>query len=454
MARHSFIAPLDYMSLLDDWALSGASLFERERLLVHPGVPDRMGFVWSKLPLLTNDFEVIFHFRAIGEKDTEKIALDQALAFWYVYENMSDSFNETTAIRADTWKGGALEQGFNLIGSKGQFNGFGAVLSWADVNNNPFPVVSSVTNDGSRTLAYGKDVPTSSSTKTEFRNTPTPAQIKIRVKPDAIEGFSKQSPSDSWNECFKIDRTTDPVKPGGYIGFTAQSGSPPEGGASDLVSIVEVDVNNFDENSVGEDMKDVTSKIHDAYKDMLTDEGRHFKDQKAQKDQLEKLTTMLSDHLHATKPVEMKLFEQLEMLEMRMDRLGADCQTLTKEVQVLMANGGKGQPGPEDLHRKTVEGFKNDIIGIRRHLVKASASYQHTMDTVQKNTGEVKAKVAQTKPSEVLATIQEQSNQLSRTVNSRGTQMSWMLICLLAAILAIGYLMWNRMTYYEKKHFI
>merc|ERR1719382_2065725 len=87
------------------------------------------------------------------------------------------------------------------------------------------PVVSGIENDGTRTLVYGEHVPTTEAKRFDFLNTLNAAQMKIRVKPDAVEGYVKESPSLSWQESFRIDRTADPVKPGGYIGFTARSGT-------------------------------------------------------------------------------------------------------------------------------------------------------------------------------------------------------------------------------------
>jgi hypothetical protein len=284
--------------------------------------------------------------------------------------------------------------------------------------------------------------------------------LRIRVRPESIEGYTKQSPSLSWQECFKIDRKGRPVQTGGYVGFTAFSGTPSEGSSSDLLSLIQVDVNNYDENTIGESMKaiksqdgkDVTSKIQDAYREMLLDDKRHFADQKSQTDHLLRLTAMMGDYITRTKPEDDKLWRDLGSLERRMARLTTDCQTVIKETSLLM-NGPGSRGGGQD-HQKAVELLKSDIIGIRQLLTKDSATYREKMDSLQKNTGEVKAKVSEAKPGETIAAIEKQSDNLAKMVTSRGSQMSWMLISLLAAILAIGGLLYNRMSYYEKKHFI
>jgi len=111
-------------------------------------------------------------------------------------------------------------------------------------------------------------------------------------------------------------------------GFTSLSGI---SGVSDMVSIEQVAVSNFDENTVGEDMKDVASKIQDAYKEMLTDDNRHFVDQKAQTDHLARLTGLISDHLASSKPEDDKLWQKLGSLERRVGTLDRECNVLVRD---------------------------------------------------------------------------------------------------------------------------
>lgn len=451
MLHHSFAAPMDYTGLLDDWVVSGASIFEKERLLVHPGVPDRSGFAWSKFPLTTDDFQVVFHMRVSNTALEPQAPADQAMAFWYVDENMSAALDESRVIKANTWTEGILEQGFGFVGSKGTFRGAGVVLSMANAAlNNAIPgsTISGLTNDGSRTFVYGQEAP-AKTCRFDFRNTLNAAQVKIRLRPDAVEVSVKQSPSLSWQECFKIDRTDDPVKPGGYIGFTARSGTPAQGGASDLVSIVELDVSNFDENVIGEDMKDVTSKIQDAYRDMLTDDHRHFVDQKSQTDHLLRLTSVISDHISAAVPEDDRLWKQVAYLDRRVSRLARDCKTFVAETSLLAGSQGGGPVG----HKEAVDKLKNNIVGIRTLLEKESATHKKKLESIERSTGEVKAKVSQAMSKESLAVIEKQSASITKTVRVRGTQMVVMTVVLLGVVVAIGFLMWNRMNYYEKKHF-
>jgi len=447
--HHSFSVPLTFDEFLNDWGVSGASLVERERLLLHPSVPERAGFVWNKAPLLTNDFEATLHFRVVGPKGMEKAVSDQSLAIWYVYDNVTAGYNETSLIRANSWKAGLEEFGMTLSGAKAKFNGVGAILSMADTQSGtPKASVSGIWNDGDRELSYGKDVPTSNAKAIEFRNTMNAAQFKLRVTPTSIEGHLKQSPSLSWTECFKIDRTSSPVKAGGYLGFSAWSGSASPEKVSDLVSFSKLEVYNYDQTVVAEEMKDVSKDIQEAFREMLTDENRHFVDQKTQSDHLNRLTRMLHQHVDTSKPADDKMFQELSGLQQRVGKLDEDCKTLTKELQVLV--GPKGGASEAGDHKS----IKDGIIGLRRLLVKGSESHTQKLEMVQKKMTEVKQKHIDASKPEMFAEVVEHGEKMHSTVKSSGSQTTWMLLAIVFAIVVIGGLMWNRMVYYERKHFL
>eukprot|EP00927_Polykrikos_kofoidii_P056421 TRINITY_DN50539_c0_g1_i1.p1 TRINITY_DN50539_c0_g1~~TRINITY_DN50539_c0_g1_i1.p1 ORF type:complete len:481 (+),score=86.31 TRINITY_DN50539_c0_g1_i1:61-1503(+) len=444
MPHHSFAAPMMYKSLLDDWVVSGASIFEPERLLLHPAVPERIGMVFSKSPVKSPHFEVIIHFRVTGEKAPTKLAADQSFAVWLLEDDVSKEFDEKKVVQAPSWTKALSDIGFTLVGSKAKFSGLGAVLSMSDAEKNQRPVVSLITNDGTKTLSFGSDVPAADAKAIDFRNTINAAQLRIHVSEDVVEGHLKLSPSLSWNECFRIDTSAGETRPriGGHIGVTAWSGSAPNGELSDMISIVQMEVNNLDENTVGEDMKDVSEKIQEAYREMLTDENRHFVDQKSQMEHLKRLTVMLQDHAAEVGPADAALFQDLGSLEIRMKALDEDCRTLSKEFSILVnpaAGAGVG-------------GMKDDVIGLRQLLSKDHDAHNMKIDAVSKNVKEVKEK--RSGNPEALGAIAVQSQSLEKTVSARSSQMSGLLFCLIACVLIIGFLMWSRMSYYEKKHFI
>merc|ERR1719174_3529434 len=408
--------------MLNDWTVSGASLVETARGLAHPGVAERYALLFGKQPILSNDFEAIVHFRTVGTKKTEEFSPDQSFGMWYVQENISAGYDELKAKQAKSWQDGLDEMGMKFMGFKSKFKGVGAVLSTADAQKNSKAVVSGIWSDGQTDMVYGKDVPTPTAKAVDFRNTMNPAQFKLRVTPTSVEGYLKQSASLSWNECFKIERN---MTAGGYLGFTGWSGTATSGKASDLVAILQLEVNNYDTTSIGEQMHDVSKSIEDAYRDMLTDDKRHFVDQKSQSDHLVRLETMLQNHIDACSTAEKKMFQ---------------------ELQVLVRPQGEVQGAGSD-------GLQDTIVGLRRVLVKDSAKHKEKTESMLEYISEIKKRHNRVVDSTAFAEVSKSSDNVEVAVVKSSIQRLYMLLTIVACILLIGYLLFNRMQYYERKHF-
>jgi hypothetical protein len=309
-------------------------------------------------------------------------------------------------------------------------------------------MASFVTNNNTKEFAMGVDVPGTASKPVDFRNTLNAAQLRVRVSTEEVTVNFKQSPSLSWNELFRISRTADKtgavVPDSGFVGLTAWSGSHADAESPDIVVVDRVETLNLDENSVGEELKDVAATIQEAYREMLTDENRHFVDQKSQTEHLSRLTTMLSDHIGTIAPVERGLFDSLSQLNGRLTSLEEGCRTLAREIEVLVNLAGQAGVGE----------LKSGIKGFREMLAKYSDGHHKKLDLARSSILEVKKKHQQTNNDEAVGMITIQTKHMEETVAQRGSQMTWMLGCLIGCIVVIGCLMYNKMHYYEKKHFI
>merc|ERR1712070_1228600 len=122
---------------------------------------------------------------------------------------------------------------------------------------------------------------------------------------------------------------------------------------------------------MGEEMTDVSKAIQEAYRDMLTDEKRHFSDQKSQTEHIGRLERMIAEHINTTIPADEKMFQDLQGLQNRMQRLDEDCRLLTKELQVVVGSDGSAHSG-----------LKDQIIGLRRLFVKDVASDRRKLEAV------------------------------------------------------------------------
>jgi len=450
LQHHSFAVPLEYSNLLGDWTLSGASIFERERLLLHPNVSERQGFAWSKRPLQTNNFEVSFSFRVAGAPEIAKVVDDQSFAFWFVRQNVSSDFNESAVIRASSWPEGLKEQDYVLSGSKARFEGIGAVFSTADLAKKPGSVVSFISNDNHQSLNYGIDVPASNAKAVDFQN--KEVEFKMRVQPVSVQGTITVDGNSQ--ECFNVDRKNFPVKAGGFIGFTAWSGSVQPSKQPSSVSLTRVRVVNFDDQAIGEEVMGASAADMKMYEDMMSEQSRHFQDQQAQTEHIQRVTAMLSAHLNETKPAYDVMAFQVSGLMDSLHKLDRDCRILTKGMQFMASGDEKSQHGKQRPKGSKIQEMKVHIMGLRRLLDKEGAAHMNKLEAVQKNLDKVKEQAEKATGSSMLGRIVDQTMTLEKSVVSRSSQMSWMLLILLVVTFTIGVLMWNRMRYYEKKHFI
>merc|ERR1719382_505347 len=155
---------------------------------------------------------------------------------------------------------------------------------------------------------------------------------------------------------------------------------------------------------------------------------------------------MISEFLQGSLPAEQRIVEEVSQIENRLGNMAQDCATVTKETHLLMKVQENFKPGtsPQEVLEMLVSSTRNEIIGLRRLLVRDSVAHKEKLAAVQKNINEVKTKQAQTSNTEMLGVIDKQTESLQKTVSTRGSQMSWMLLCLMVAIVLIGGLMWNR----------
>lgn len=431
--------------------MSGASIFERDVLLLHPGVAERQGFAWNTRPLKTNNFQVTFDFHVRGETDISKAPSDQSFAMWFVRQDIGKEFNETRAIRAKTWHEGLKEQGFLLSGSKGLFEGVGVIFSNTDSEKKASSTVSFVANDNHQTLEYGSDVPAKDAKVLDFRNKNT-RRFTMRIEPAHVTGHLLIDGTS--HDCFSVDRKNFPVKADGYLGFSAWSGSAQEGKSSDFLAIDKVTVVNFDDESVGEELVDVPKKDQAAVESLMAEETRHFENQKDQKEHIGKITSMLSQYLTDSKPETDKMAFQIQSMMDSLSTVDSNCRTLTKEMHLLWHPKDKKAADSKSGHKSHVQEMMHEVMGLRKLLAKEGVSQMEKLEAVHSNLMEYRDQASKATGSEALGKITAQAAKLEKTVQSRGSQMSWMMMFLLASVVVIGYLMWQRMRYYEKKHFI
>ncbi|CAK0824451.1 unnamed protein product, partial [Prorocentrum cordatum] len=242
---HSVGSPPDLRKLATEWYLGGAVTPTADTLVISPGIPGRIGMMWSMYPILTADFEVQMTFKArpLGAEPT-------GFAFWYVYENATAAQAEVVDGHAQnqqeiidtSWFEHVRSKGFGLFGYRNAFDGLGVFFDAS--KDSPQPSVTALASSGEALPVLPKDCP--SCLKFDWR-TNSDIVVKVRVQPsgakvEVVGGVSTE--------------VTKEFKAGGHIGFTFQSGDPSAGfrpeQRSTFVELKSLQVTNFDAAASGE----------------------------------------------------------------------------------------------------------------------------------------------------------------------------------------------------------
>lgn len=66
------------------WSLGGAAVSNGERIWLTPGAVDHSGYLWSRIPILTNTFELEFTFEIANAEHEPKMSTPrtQGFALW------------------------------------------------------------------------------------------------------------------------------------------------------------------------------------------------------------------------------------------------------------------------------------------------------------------------------------------------------------------------------------
>ncbi|CAK0824449.1 unnamed protein product, partial [Prorocentrum cordatum] len=235
----------DLRKLATEWYLGGAVTPTADTLVISPGIPGRIGMMWSMYPILTADFEVQMTFKArpLGAEPT-------GFAFWYVYENATAAQAEVVDGHAQnqqeiidtSWFEHVRSKGFGLFGYRNAFDGLGVFFDAS--KDSPQPSVTALASSGEALPVLPKDCP--SCLKFDWR-TNSDIVVKVRVQPsgakvEVVGGVSTE--------------VTKEFKAGGHIGFTFQSGDPSAGfrpeQRSTFVELKSLQVTNFDAAASGE----------------------------------------------------------------------------------------------------------------------------------------------------------------------------------------------------------
>ncbi|OAX42807.1 hypothetical protein K503DRAFT_766421 [Rhizopogon vinicolor AM-OR11-026] len=165
--------------------------------------PSQMGWLWSRMPLVAQNFIIEIEFKVTGESTN---LYGDGMAIWL------------TKDRAEPGP---------VFGSIDKFEGLGIFLDTYANSRHPygFPRVLAMMGDGETSYDQGHDGEANSlgSCQASFRRTNVITKLKIAyVKDTYLDVKVHYRAWDDWTDCFRLTDFSLPASP--YIGITAMTG--------------------------------------------------------------------------------------------------------------------------------------------------------------------------------------------------------------------------------------
>jgi len=186
-----------------DWSFGNATIMEVNNYIrLTPNLPSKQGWLWSKVPLISNNWEIEFEYKIHGKDGNN----GDGFAFF---------FSPDRAIEGDAF------------GNIQNFKGLGIFFdTFANSKHGYlFPRISGMVGDGELTYNLendGEDVVNEAcSLKIREQNTPTKAKI-VYIKNNYVEVSLTNDENPDYIHCFTITKPNLPNS--GYIGFSASTG--------------------------------------------------------------------------------------------------------------------------------------------------------------------------------------------------------------------------------------
>lgn len=216
LRSHSIYAPYVDSNLQNKfWDFGANAIVDTNRhIRLTQDRPSETGFLWSRLPLESESFEITFEFKIDGKSN--HLAGD-GMAMWLTQE------------RARVGP---------VFGSINYFTGLGIFFDTYPNARHPytFPRISVMLGNGVEAYDGGKDGARQELTgcSIDFRRTKVATKAKLTHRPGIFtELLIHHDEWDHWEPCFKVDNITLPSKP--YLGFTALTGDVSD--AHDIMSV-------------------------------------------------------------------------------------------------------------------------------------------------------------------------------------------------------------------------
>lgn len=436
---HSIGIPPEVGLLAADWYLAGTVVPSHSALVLSPGVPERVGILWSQYPLLTNSFETTITIKA--KRPSMRSAKEGGFAFWYVYENGTAAHHNITFEHAENqdemvsgaWLPEFEKAGMDLFGYRRRYNGLGVFFVDEDS-----PSVSVIPNDGTKDIALGREVPTYDAVKFDFFNSDE-FKVHITITPDSAKVALPGGTLD-------VKGT---FKAGGYIGITSFGGKmldPSKPKTGPRVEMKGLEVTNQDASAKGEETHasppPLPSLSPDEKADILA-EASSYKDHRAESDAIKDLTNMVFKLVVETQPMRTQMSKAIDTLGKRI----AAMETSFAELKVELDKKTGHKLGEE------FDAIKEELTSLSTAAVKESKERHHKLETLHADIADVH-KTAQSSDNidKHLDKLTESNSKVLDQLTSEHQKMFGVSIAAIGFIIIAGLSLYNKFRCWEKKH--
>jgi hypothetical protein len=436
---HSIGSPPDINKLAEQWFLGGTVIPNGKSLVLNPGVPNRVGMLWSPYPLITTEFEVNLKFKIKGPE--KRTVTEDGFAVWYVQENatnvqaglVNEFVQNQESIIANVWDVALQTHGFDLLGYRSLFNGVGVAFT---SDHEGSAIASTLANDGKTSIKLGSGIPATDAQK--FDRTKEIA-VKIHVKPDL---FTVQL----GDYDYAVQRPG-AYKAGGYVGMTifgGKKGVPEHTEKSDTVELLEFTVTNLDAAAEGENMPQAKPPpAAQTEKSDLLAGASSFKDHRAESDSIKELTNMVFKLVVETQPLRTQLARAVDSLAHRVTAMEATFDVLKKEID-----------------KKTGHNLGQEFDVIKKELtVLSSEASRHSkerherLNSLHEDIVDVHKKASS--PDNIdhhLSKLAESNTRTLHSLTNEHQKMFGVSIAAIAFVVIAGLSLYNKFRCWEKKH--
>lgn len=436
---HSIANPPDVNHLAKTWHLTGTVMPSHRSLILSPGVADRIGTLFSRTPLTTNDFEVSFTISAkAGSPGT---FVNDGLAFWYVQDNATQLVDEPSVkhthnqdeIMAGSWQTNYANKGLNLLGFASAYKGFGLFF----LNGKDGKTISTKMNDGSLTPFVGNGLPDKNQLNVDYQSGKD-LSVQIRMRPEKIE--------------VRVDGASLEVqtntKPGGYIGFSCFGGSKEQYNPKDRSAFIQlkglkvVNYASGEGEAVAAAEPVVPKLVPEEEKEDVLGSHSSFKDHRDESEAIKELSNMVFKLVVETRPTR-------EQMKASIDSLAKRVESVERTFQMLQAEIEK-----KSGHKLNEEfaAIKKDLVELHSEAHKSHAERGQKLDILHSSIAEVKTANNAGEISGHLDSLSDSNANVIDQLTGEHQRMFGFYIGAIAFIVVSGLSLYHKFSCWEKKH--